>query len=156
MTQIGFIALFFIFISCSTTSKNIATSSKNSRSIASINERFLSNVEKEYAIGKLDFNPLPFEYRHFVSCVKDNKDGTYKVRFGYENLEELPFKVEQGGDNKLAPVFHVSKDYPITEFKTGHIENAFELDNVSNESEVVWKLGRSIATANSSFLKKCD
>jgi hypothetical protein len=155
---LSLILTIIVCASCSTAVKKqlVVKSAKVSRSIASINEKFIKNVKREYTIGKIDFKPLPYEYKHFLVCVKDNKDGTYMARFGYENFEEIPFLVDQGSDNKLAPVFHINEKFPVTVFNTGKDFNAFEVDNILNENQVDWKLGRGIATSNSDFKTKCD
>ena len=147
---LSLILLILVCASCSSAPKKqlAVKGDKPSRSIASINEKFIKNVKREYKIGKIDFKPLPYEYHHFVTCVKDNKDGTYMARFGYENFEEIPFLVDQGGDNKIAPVFHINENFPVTVFKTGRNSNAFEIDNISITSQVDWKLGRGIATSS--------
>jgi hypothetical protein len=155
---LSLILITMVLASCSTVpKKDIASKAKKpSRAIASINENFIKNIKREYSIGKIDFKPLPYEYHHYVTCVKDNKDGTYMARFGYENFEEIPFLVDQGADNKLAPVFHVNEKFPVTLFKTGKNYNAFEVDDIANANQVDWKLGRGIATSSSDFSIKCD
>ncbi|MBD3377363.1 T9SS type A sorting domain-containing protein, partial [candidate division KSB1 bacterium] len=81
-----------------------------------------------------------------VICVKENKDESYTVTFGYNNPNDFPVDIPLGNDNKIEPNGYDGSQ--PTQFAPGENDDAFQITFGANET-VNWSLAGAQVSASS-------